>query len=71
MNGFEYAKDDPYSTVSVKALRVRLRNRLPDLQPIMQQRVEAFFEREISERAMTSGIPIFYHRLLRLCQRLR
>lgn len=55
MNGFEYDKNDPHSTVSVKALRIRLRSTLPDLQPIMQRKIEASLKQEITSGKMTDG----------------
>ena len=55
MNGFEYDKDDPYSIVSTKTLRSRLRSNLPDLQPAMQRKIEAFFKREMLLAKTTDG----------------
>lgn len=67
MNGFEYDKDDPYSMVSVKALRIGLRTRLSDLQPTMQQKMEAFLKREIGGGQTTDGNLPFDHICLRTC----
>ena len=55
MNGFEYDKDDPYSTVSTKTLRNRLRSNVSELQPIMQQKVRAFLEQEVSAEKLDHG----------------
>ena len=47
MNGFEFDKDDPHSTISVKTLRVHLRPKIPDLQQIMLQKINIYFESEV------------------------
>lgn len=67
MNGFEYDKDDPYSTVSVRALKIGLRTRLSDLQPTMQQKMEAFLKREIDGGKRTDGKLPFHNICLRTC----
>ena len=58
MNGFEYENDDPYSIVSGRVLRIHLRSRLPDLQPIIQRRIKAFLESEIPPTEVTEGTPL-------------
>ena len=50
MNGFEYDKSDPHSTISVKTLRVHLRPRITDLQPTMLQKIEDYFKTEVFQR---------------------
>ena len=70
MNGFEYDKDDPYSTVSTKTPRSRLRSNLPDLQLIMQQKIEAFLKREISRAKITDGTRTLRHVTLKCPKRL-
>lgn len=58
VNGFEYEKNDPYSIVSTRALKVDLRFKLPVLQPILQQKIENLLKREILRGAATDGKPL-------------
>ena len=58
MNGFEYDKDDPYSTVSTKTLRNRLRSNLSELQPTMQQKIKAFLKQEVCQEKLVHGIYV-------------
>ena len=53
MNGFEYDKNDPHSTISVRTLRVHLRPKITNLQPTMLQKIEDYFKTEVFQRNMT------------------
>ena len=53
MNGFEYDKSDPHSTISVNTLRVHLRPKITDLQPTMLQKIEDYFKIEVFQRNVT------------------
>ena len=55
MNGFKYDENDPHSIISVKALRVHLRARIPDLQVAMLQKIESYFENDVLQERAIDG----------------